>query len=142
TRTPPPPRLPPWPLGPWAGPPPARPNRRRPALRSSCVFHRRVLPASGGRDSRVDFFRSPRARLVLVDGRAGLQDWIDDSPGLFDVVFTGEQRSVAVHGVAKHALVRVHLIGARELRAHHLRDLAACLLPRRDDVRADGDRDV
>src|SRR2546426_2670213 len=94
--------------------PPARPNRRRPALRSSYMIHCWVLPASGGRDSRLDFFRSPCARLVLVDGRAGLQDWIDDSPGLFDVVLPGEQGGISVHGVAQHALVRVHLIGARE----------------------------
>src|SRR2546425_8771361 len=106
------------------------------------MIHCWVLPASGGRDSRLDFFRSPCARLVLVDGRAGLQDWIDDSPGLFDVVLPGEQGGIAVHGVAQHALVRVHLIGAREPCPQHLRGLADRFLPRRDDVRADGDRDV
>src|SRR5256884_1105808 len=86
--------------------------------------------------------RSPRARLVLVDGRAGLQDWIDDSTGLCDVVLPGEQGGVSVHGVAQHALVRVHLIGAREPWPRHLRGLADRFLTRRDDVRADGDRDV
>src|SRR5437879_10848890 len=92
-----------------------RPNRHRPALRSSWRLQRGVLPAAGGRNARVDLFWSPGARLIFVDRRASLQDWIDDSPRLFDVVLPGEQGGVALHGVSQHSLVRIHLLRAREL---------------------------
>ena len=36
----------------------------------------------------------------------GLQDWINHSPGSFHRVLTGEERSVAGHGVAQKPLVR------------------------------------
>src|SRR5215510_1413200 len=122
--------------------PSAPPPRDRPALRSSRRFHHRVLPAAGWRDAGVDVLRSPGAWLILVDGRASLQHGIDDSPSLFDVVLPREQGGVAVHGVAEHSLVSVHLVRARELSTHHLSGLADGLLPWRDDVRAHRDRDI
>ena len=76
--------------------------------------HRRVLPAAGRRNARVDLFGSPGARLVFVDGRAGLQHRIDDSPRLFDVVLPGKQGGVSLHGVPQHPLVRVHLLRVRD----------------------------
>jgi len=35
----------------------------------------------------------------------GLKDWIDHRPGGLDRVFTGEERSIAGHGVAQKPLV-------------------------------------
>src|SRR6266480_3769970 len=112
------------------------------AMACSWRLHRRVLPAAGGRDFRVDLVWPPGAWLVFVDGGGVLQHRIDDSPRLFDVVLPSEQRGVSLHGVSEDSLVRVHLIGAGELSPQHFGALAARLLPRRDDVRADGDRDV
>lgn len=45
-----------------------------------------ILPTIGRRDVLADFRRTPGVRLVLVDGRAGLERGIDDPPGLFDVI--------------------------------------------------------
>ncbi len=44
---------------------------------------------------------------------SGLEHGIDDAPRFFDVVFAGEQRLVARHGVAQHAFVRLYLSGRR-----------------------------
>src|SRR5262245_55462556 len=99
------------------------------------------MPAARGSDS-LDLCWSPRARFVLIDRRAVLQDRIDDSPRLLDVVLPRKQRGVAMHGVTEDSFVRVHLVGAGKTAAEHLRGCAECLLSRRDDIRANRDRDV
>src|SRR4029077_10949240 len=112
---------------------------RRWALRSSLQPECRVLPAARGRNSRVDLLWSPATRFVFVDGRRVLQHRIDDSPRLFDVVLSREQRGIALHAVTEDSLIRVHLVGARKPSAQHFRGLAARLIARRDDIRADGE---
>src|SRR5262245_18947957 len=67
------------------------------------TIQRRVVPAARGRYARVDLFRPPRARFVFVDRRAAFQDGIDNSPRLFDVVLSREERRVSAHRVAEHA---------------------------------------
>src|SRR6476469_5401092 len=119
----------------------ARPTRHRPGLRPSWRPCRRVLPAAGGRDVRVDFSWSPGAGLVLVDWGTVFQYWIDDSPRLFDIVLPREQSGVSPHGVSQHSLVCIHLIRAGMPGPQHLRRLAAVLFPRGNDIRADGDLD-
>src|SRR2546430_11876168 len=67
------------------------------AMACSWRLHRRVLPAAGGRDFRVDLVWPPGAWLVFVDGGGVLQHRIDDSPRLFDVVLPSEQRRSEEH---------------------------------------------
>ena len=56
---------------------------------------------------------------------------IDDAPRLFDVVLAREQRGVALHRVAQHALVGVHLVGAGLPAREQLDPLADHLVCRR-----------
>src|SRR5262245_17924147 len=112
---------------------------------SASIFmmrQRRVMPAAGRRDLSLDLSWSPRTRFVLVDRRAVREDRIDNPPRLFDVVLARERRGVAMHGIAEHALVRIHLVRVWKMGPDHLRGRAARLLSRRDDVRADRKRDV
>src|SRR4030095_3292586 len=157
------PRKPPTIKGPWAikrvghGKGQPHPNRTSPphsavskasmpsamrgkrALLSIChtlfysVAYRRVLPASGGCNSLVDLTGTPGTWLVFVNRRASLQHRVDDAPGLFNIILSGEQGGISCHGVPEHPLVSIHLfctgVAARQqlhlladhllLRVHH-----------------------
>src|SRR5262245_11959844 len=64
----------------------------------------RVLPASRRRHV-LRLFRTPAPGLVLEDGRACLEDRIDDAPRFLDVVLAREQGRVARHGITEHPFV-------------------------------------
>src|SRR5215468_783176 len=46
----------------------------------------RVVPATWRRDDLIGLGRTPGAVLIFVDRGVRFEDWIDDSPGLFDVI--------------------------------------------------------
>ena len=46
----------------------------------------RVVPATWWRDDLIGLGRTPGAVLIFVDRGVRFEDWIDDSPGLFDVI--------------------------------------------------------
>ena len=72
---------------------------------SGCLFGSGVVPAAIRSDDRVSLFRPPSAALVGASPVVGLKDWIDHRPGGLYRVFTGEERSIAGHGVAQKPLV-------------------------------------
>src|SRR4029077_20687839 len=84
----------------------------------------------------VHLMRSPGVRLVFIDGRALLQDRVDDSPRLFHIVLPCEQGAVASHRVAQHALVCFHLTWTGMTAGHHLHRFAFHHVARSHDSRA------
>src|SRR5262245_3114413 len=101
--------------------------------------HGRVLPAARGVNVLIDLPRPPGARLVFVDRRALLQDRVDDAPRLFDVILSCEQRAIAGHGVAEHALVGIHLFRAGAVTRQQLHLLTDLLVFHVHHRRAEGD---
>jgi hypothetical protein len=75
-----------------------------------------------------DLCSPPSSRLIFVNGRPNLDCRIDDPPRLLNVIFTGEQRLLARHGVGQHAFVCFHLVGTRVTARNHLRLLSRHLL--------------
>src|SRR5262249_28268882 len=71
-----------------------------------------ILPAARWRDLLINLTWAPATRLVFVDRSVGLQDRIDDTPSLFDIVLPGKQGGVPVHRVTEHAFVCIHLLCA------------------------------
>src|SRR5579885_1634980 len=102
-------------------------------------IHLGVVPAARRHDVRIRFRRAPRAGIVFGRRRSQLQCGIDDAPCLFDVVFAGEQRLIARHGISQHALVGIHLAGSRGLAGDHLDRFAFGILLRRKHHHAEGD---
>src|SRR5215471_2965017 len=86
-----------------------RPSGLKAGGRARQLCYRGVLPTSGRRDALVDLTRPPAARLVFVDRGSRLQNRVDDSPCLFNVVLTRKQRGISLHGISQHTLVRIHL---------------------------------
>src|SRR5437762_2188107 len=66
------------------------------------------VPPADVRHERVRFFRSPRARLVVVHRAWSVNHRIDDGPGRLDDVLPREERRVAGDRVAEQPLVRLH----------------------------------
>ena len=64
-----------------------------------------VVPTAVRSDDRVSLFRPPTAALVGANPVVGLKDWIDHRPGGLNRVFTGEERSIAGHGVPQEPRV-------------------------------------
>src|SRR5437667_674955 len=87
------------------------------------AIQERVAPASRRSDS-LGVSRSPGIRFVFVYGRAGLQHWIDNPPGLLHIIFPGEERGVSRHCVSKDSFVSVHLPGARVPAGQQFRQIA------------------
>src|SRR4030095_7874802 len=112
--------------------------------------HRRVFPASGRCNSLVDFTRTPATRVVFAERRAGLQDRIDDPPGLLHVVLPSKTCSVSHHRVTEHAFVRIRLLCAGIVARQQLHLFADHLLllihhrqtKRSRDVRTDAESKI
>src|SRR5579864_6425627 len=64
-----------------------------------------VMPIAAGSDDRARLFGPPATALVGANPVVGLKDGIDHRPGGLDRIFTCEERSVAVHGVAQKPFV-------------------------------------
>ena len=60
-----------------------------------------VVPKAVRSNDRVSLFWSPAVASVKASLVVFLKDWIDHRPGGLDRVFTGEERSIADHGVAQ-----------------------------------------
>ncbi len=58
----------------------------------------------------VHIFGAPGALVIDVNRRVGLQHWVDDAPGFFDVVLARKEGWVASHGVAEEQFVRLHFV--------------------------------
>src|SRR5262249_40079287 len=78
------------------------------SIRSSCYLW--VMPSSNRCNSLLDLRWAPATWLVAVDRSVGFQDWIDDTPGLFYIVFPGKQSGVSVHRVTEDAFVCIHIL--------------------------------
>jgi hypothetical protein len=72
---------------------------------SGCIRRFGIVPTAIRRDDRVSLLRSPAAALVGASPMVRFKDWLDHRPGCLDRVLTGEERSIASHGVAQKALV-------------------------------------
>src|SRR5947207_12002168 len=57
----------------------------------------RIVPASR-RSNSLDLGWPPGVCFVFMDGRAGLQDRIDNPPRFLHIIFAGEQRGLSRHG--------------------------------------------
>src|SRR5258707_14766267 len=109
---------------------------------SGLTIHDRVLPASDGGDFGIDFAWAPVVGPVFNHGRARLQQGMDVSPCLFDIVLSSKQGGVSRHRVSQDAFISIHLIRARLPAYYHLDRLADRILTRRDSVHAEGQRDL
>src|SRR5262247_827612 len=71
-----------------------------------------VEPLTVWRNERVGLLGTPCARLVLVKrGCSIIQNWIDDAPGLFDIILTRKTNRISPHRVKQKLLVSAHLRG-------------------------------
>src|SRR5580765_2162838 len=77
---------------------------------SRAIIYGWVLPTARRGDS-LSLVRSPSLRVIFINGRASLECRIDDSPGFFDVIFTGEQCGISRHGIGQYPFIGVHLFG-------------------------------
>src|SRR5580704_2949751 len=118
------------------------PADRLMSLLCCLIFHNRVLPASNWCNFLVRFARSPGIRIVFAEGGPGLQDWIDDSPCLFDIILSGKQGRVSRHSISQDTFIRIHLVRARVPADDHLVRLADRILARSDDIHAEGHGDL
>src|SRR6185312_1055298 len=72
---------------------------------SGCPLEFWVEPGAVWSDERVSLFRPPTAAPIGANPVVRFQDRIDHLPRGLDRVLTGEERSIAVHGVAQKPLV-------------------------------------
>src|SRR5882757_3861323 len=77
----------------------------------SATIEDRVVPTASG-SNVLDLGWPPGFRVVFKERGSGVQDGVNNSPGLFHVIFTGEQSGVSRHCVAEPALVGIHLLSA------------------------------
>src|SRR5579863_2452989 len=101
-----------------------------------------IVPAASRRYSRLDIGWAPCALCIRVDGRQGMQQRIDDTPGFFHVVFASKVARIACHSVAEHAFVSLHLFGAGAPAGNHLHGIAFQAFALSHDYGADGDGHV
>ncbi len=59
-------------------------------------------------DELVSLRRPPGAEFVFVDRRRISQHRVDNSPGRFNFILTGEKHGISLHGVSHQAIVRFH----------------------------------
>src|SRR5262249_40211120 len=74
------------------------------------LIHYGIMPTAGWGDP-FDLSRSPRLGFVFIDRRTGLERWINDTPGLLDIILSRKQCRITCHRVAQHPLVGVHFLG-------------------------------
>src|SRR5262245_18587673 len=70
---------------------------------------RRIEPSPVGCHLRAHLLWPPCAGLVLVNRSDVSENWIHDSPRLFDVVLTRKPRRISPHSVEQEFLVSPHL---------------------------------
>src|ERR1039458_2033122 len=94
-----------WCGRPW--PPAIRAGRNPPAAGSSsgCLLGFGVVPTAVWSDDRVSLFRPPATALIGASPVVVFKDWIDYRPGGLNRTFTGEERSIAGHGVPQKPCV-------------------------------------
>jgi hypothetical protein len=69
--------------------------------------------------------------LIDMDRGWGFQDRIDDSPSLFDIILSCEQRRVTCHSITQNPLVGLHLFRTWMAAGYQLYRLPAALPSRR-----------
>src|SRR6266446_5196766 len=72
----------------------------------------RVVPTASG-SNVLDFSWTPAIRVVFKHRGSGFQDRVNNSPGLFHVIFAGEQSGISSHRIAEHTLIGIHLPSVR-----------------------------
>src|SRR5512135_458500 len=65
----------------------------------------RVVPVAVCCDERISLFRSPATAFVGAGPAGGLKDRVDHRPGGLNRVLSGEERSIASHGISQKPLV-------------------------------------
>src|ERR1700722_88218 len=75
-----------------------------------CLYLAGVEPATVAGVKLLRRFGAPSAGLVGVDRKIAGEDWIEQLPGLFDVVLAGKTALIAGHGVFEEFLVRQHIV--------------------------------
>src|ERR1700730_16551723 len=78
----------------------------------------------------------------LGDGRGGLQRRIDDSPGLLDVVLSGEQGGISRHRVTQHPFIGTHVVRDRLPAPRDFCGYTNRLVARSREVQTEGNRIV
>src|SRR5271169_6809832 len=76
-----------------------------PGSSSRCLSGHWIVPTTVGTDERVSFLRPPSESLVGPNPMVCLQDWIDPGPGGLHRILTGEERSIAGHGIAQKPFI-------------------------------------
>ena len=64
------------------------------------------MPTAVCGDDRVSLFRTPTAFMVAANLVVDFENRIDRCPRSFNRILTGEERSVAGHGIAQEQFVR------------------------------------
>src|SRR5262249_21629939 len=108
-------------------------------LHRSLPLHHRVLPAAWRRQALVHW--TPGTGLVLLEGRWGLEDGLDDAPSLLDEVLASEEAGIPGDRVAEHTLVSLHLALLRLVAGDHL-DLRRRVVALGGHVHAGGKGDL
>src|SRR5438445_5616136 len=117
----------------------ARRPRRRRGPSGAAASAARAVPSADLRRRRRGLRGAPAAGLVLVRGRCGAENGLDDRPRRFDRVLPREERRVARHRISQQPLVGVHLLPVRVVHHLQLRRLGDHLLPGPLHAGADGD---